>query len=227
MAATCSPSIISKAAPRRWRSSSTVGWSTKSSPPLGRGFARRAAQRAATLIAVGGYGRRELNLHSDIDLLALLPRAADNTATAAIESWVRFCWDVGLELGHSVRTCAECVARARGDVGVFTNLLDARLLAGDAAALAQLTGKLHRACTARAFFAAKLREQEARHLTIRRHRPTTSSRTSRKARAAWRDLHMLHWVAKRHFGGGGGDRDRDGTGAVTVTPPPPPPASTP
>src|SRR5687768_5491221 len=91
---------------------------------------------SAVLIAVGGYGRRELFPHSDIDLLVLV--AADKAGastmggniTARLEHWVRSLWDLGLDIGHSVRTVAECLEEAAGDITVQTTLLEARLLAG-------------------------------------------------------------------------------------------------
>jgi len=176
-----------------------------------RRFCGDGGDTAPALIAVGGYGRRELNLHSDIDLLVLLPGArAGKTTAAAIESWVRFCWDVGLAPGHSVRTIAECVAQAKADLGVFTNLLDARaLIPAEAAALTQLKRKLDRVWRPRAFFAAKLKEQEARHL---RYGDTAYNLEPniKEGAGGLRDLHMLGWVAKRYFAGDGGDGDGDG-----------------
>src|SRR4051812_46821951 len=58
----------------------------------------------ATLVAVGGYGRGQLFPYSDIDLLLLLPEAAGNESTATLEQFVSLLWDIGLDVGHSVRT---------------------------------------------------------------------------------------------------------------------------
>ena len=164
----------------------------------------RIDKTTPTLIAVGGYGRFELNLQSDLDLLVLLPRRAarlDNSTARRIEAWVRFCWDLGLSVGHSVRTPSQCAAQAKGDLGVFTNLLEARFLCGDAQAFMQLAHKLRgaRLWPARAFFAAKLKEQEARHL---RYGDTAYNLEPnvKEGAGGLRDLHMLNWVANRHFG---------------------------
>ena len=88
--------------------------------------------QGASLIAVGGYGRGELHPASDIDVLIL---TSDNPQTLAerIEPLVIFLWDIGLEIGHSVRSLSQCVDEARADVTVVTNLIETRLLARDEA----------------------------------------------------------------------------------------------
>src|SRR5579863_1289708 len=71
------------------------------------------------LVAVGGYGRGELHPCSDVDVLLLAPDAADEAGRAAAEHLVAFLWDIGLEVGHSVRTVAECATESAADVGVM------------------------------------------------------------------------------------------------------------
>jgi [protein-PII] uridylyltransferase len=83
------------------------------------------------LIAVGGYGRGELHPCSDVDLMVLVPSPLDAAGRARIEKLIAFLWDIGLEVGHSVRTVEECAQEAAADVGVMTTLLEARALAGN------------------------------------------------------------------------------------------------
>ena len=85
----------------------------------------------SSLVAVGGYGRGELHPHSDVDLLILLPPGLSRAHGAAVENFLAFLWDIGLKVGHSVRTVEECVEEAANDVGVATNLMESRRIAGD------------------------------------------------------------------------------------------------
>ncbi|HMA31081.1 MAG TPA: nucleotidyltransferase domain-containing protein, partial [Casimicrobiaceae bacterium] len=71
-------------------------------------FAALAAPPDIALVAVGGYGRGQLFPHSDVDVLILLPHALDAPGTAFIERFLGMLWDIGLEIGHSVRTIPEC-----------------------------------------------------------------------------------------------------------------------
>ena len=82
------------------------------------------------LVAVGGYGRGELHPHSDIDLMVLV---ADDgsTHTGNLENFLTMLWDLGLQIGHSVRSVQECISQASADITVLTNLIEARLLLGD------------------------------------------------------------------------------------------------
>ncbi|MGH3584648.1 MAG: nucleotidyltransferase domain-containing protein, partial [Mycobacterium sp.] len=89
------------------------------------GLARRVA-----IIAVGGYGRGELFPHSDVDILILLPADATAEDRLRIEPLIGLLWDLGLELGHSVRTVDECGVEAARDVTVLTSMLESRLIAG-------------------------------------------------------------------------------------------------
>src|SRR5687767_13631543 len=79
-----------------------------------------------SLAAVGGYGRGELHPHSDVDILILVPAAPDDAGRGVVERVVTFLWDINLEVGHSVRTVAECAEESAADVGVMTTLIEAR-----------------------------------------------------------------------------------------------------
>ena len=89
------------------------------------------------LLAVGGYGRHQLFPYSDIDLLVLLPQAKregvelDGAIARGLEQWVRLLWDIGLEIGHSVRSLDQCAEEAAKDITVQTSLLEARQLSGN------------------------------------------------------------------------------------------------
>ena len=152
-----------------------------------------------SLLAVGGYGRGELHPASDIDVQILL----ENNETHhndALSQFITFLWDIGLEIGHSVRTLEECVAEATADITVATNLQEARLLAGPI----ELFEKQRTLCGADAiwpsdkFFQAKLDEQDSRH---QKYDDTAYNLEPniKEGPGGLRDIQMIGWVAKRHF----------------------------
>ena len=159
-----------------------------------------ARQGSWSLVAVGGYGRGELHPASDIDILLLVPRAPDLEGSAAVERLVAFLWDIGLEVGHSVRTVAECAEESVGNVSVMTTLLEARLLAGSAELLAAMRAALapDRIWPVKQFFEAKVLEQTERHLkandTAYNLEPNVKT-----GPGGLRDIQTIAWVAKRHF----------------------------
>jgi len=159
------------------------------------------AEAPAALVAVGGYGRGELYPSSDVDVVVLLDGGDPASVGAAAERLVALLWDIGLEVGHSVRTVAECRDEAERDVTVATNLLESRLIAGQPALLEAM-----RAATAPdqiwpsdRFFAAKWEEQKARH---RKYNDSAYNLEPniKENPGGLRDIQMIGWVAKRHFG---------------------------
>jgi [protein-PII] uridylyltransferase len=153
------------------------------------------------LVAVGGYGRGELHPCSDVDVLLLAPAAPDPAGGAAVEKLVAFLWDIGLEIGHSVRSVPQCAEECVGDVGVMTTLLEARLLAGSAALFGAMRAALapERIWPVKQFFEAKVREQADRHLkandTAYNLEPNVKT-----GPGGLRDIQTIAWVAKRQFG---------------------------
>ena len=81
------------------------------------------------MVAVGGYGRGELHPHSDVDLLFLLGDDCDSCRDI-LSSFLALLWDIGLNVGHSVRNVSECVERAAEDITILTNLMEARVIRG-------------------------------------------------------------------------------------------------
>ena len=148
-----------------------------------------------TLVAVGGYGRGEMFPASDVDLLILLPTPPDAELRARLEVLVSALWDVGLAIGHSVRTIDECLEAARGDITVQTNLLEARLIAGDAMLFEHFERLYRKQLDPGEFFRAKLLEREQRYA---RHSDTPYSLepNCKESPGGLRDLQLLGWIAR-------------------------------
>ena len=82
------------------------------------------------IIALGGYGREEQCIHSDIDLLFLFEKRVPEAVEDLIREMVYPLWDLGLDVGHATRTLKECISIAKEDIEVLTSLLDARFVCG-------------------------------------------------------------------------------------------------
>ncbi|MGI9259243.1 MAG: nucleotidyltransferase domain-containing protein, partial [Gammaproteobacteria bacterium] len=155
----------------------------------------------AALVAVGGYGRGELHPHSDIDLMVLLDDSGDNQIDDPVSRFLTFLWDIGLEVGHSVRTVDDCEAQARADLTIVTTLMESRLLAGREDLFREMEDRIgpDRMWDSATFFQAKLDEQVARH---RRYDDTAYNLEPnvKGSPGGLRDIQMIGWIARRHFG---------------------------
>lgn len=147
------------------------------------------------LIAVGGYGREELFPYSDIDLLILLPMQHDYVLNEQIEGIIGQLWDVGLNVGHSVRTQEECLIEAAQDVTVQTNLLESRLLAGSKTNYRLFVAAIDALMQPEKFFAAKLKEQDNRHAKFN-DTAYSLEPNIKESPGGLRDLHTILWLAR-------------------------------
>ena len=157
--------------------------------------------RDIALIAVGGYGRGELNLCSDIDIMILLPKSEATPWQPNLERFLTFMWDIGLEVGHSVRTIDDCQRESAADVSVATTMIESRLLVGPEGLLEAMRRALgpERVWPTRDFFEAKVAEQTARH--HRYHDTAYNLEPNVKSSpGGLRDIQTIGWVAKRYFG---------------------------
>ncbi|MBP1473488.1 [protein-PII] uridylyltransferase [Frateuria sp. MAH-13] len=151
----------------------------------------------AALFAVGGFGRGLLFPHSDVDLLALV-REAQPARLRALEQCFATLWDVGLKVGHAVRDPLQCRALAAKEASVFTSLLDARRLAGDAAMDAELQAIVDDPTLwpPAAYLAVRLAERDARHA---RYDDTAYNLEPnvKEGPGGLRTLDALRWLGKR------------------------------
>lgn len=155
----------------------------------------------ATLVAVGGYGRAELHPSSDVDIMLLLPDKMPAASDGQLADFVTALWDVGLEIGHSVRTVSQCFEEAGKDLTVATTLIEARRLHGPESLYLSMQAAIapEKLWPSDEFFAKKRDEQIARH---HRYDDTAYNLEPnvKGSPGGLRDIQMIAWVAKRHFG---------------------------
>lgn len=153
-----------------------------------------------SLIAVGGYGRGELHPKSDIDLLVLMENGHAEKHSANIEKLLTLLWDIGLDIGHSVRTLKECVKIAKQDITVATSIMEARILQGNHTLLHRLTVKTapSHMWANDEFFLAKMNEQNNRHAKYNNTEYNLEPNI-KNAPGGLRDIQTIKWVAKRFF----------------------------
>ncbi|AOY90915.1 [protein-PII] uridylyltransferase [Cupriavidus sp. USMAA2-4] len=149
----------------------------------------------AALVAVGGYGRGELFPHSDVDVLLLLSREPDADTIERLERFIGLCWDLGLEIGSSVRTVEDCLREARQDITIQTSLLEARLLTGDRQLFTVLREHYLAELDPAAFFQAKLLEMRQRHAKYQ-DTPYSLEPNCKESPGGLRDLQVILWMTK-------------------------------
>jgi [protein-PII] uridylyltransferase len=147
------------------------------------------------LVAVGGYGRGELFPYSDVDVLILLKDAPDGELQHKLESLVQFFWDLGLEIGHSIRTVDQCLSEAAADITVQTSLLEARLISGSTEQFELLQQRYREAMDPQTFFQAKTLELRQRHVKYE-DTPYSLEPNCKESPGGLRDLQVILWVAK-------------------------------
>ena len=149
------------------------------------------------IFSVGGYGRGELHPYSDIDLLLLSESNLSKSEQKKIENFISLLWDLGLDIGHSVRTLKQAKSQARQDVQTMTNMLEFRKLFGDENIHKSYlniidTKNLWRN---RPFIQAKILEQVERHIGFN----NTSYNLEpdiKSSPGGLRDVHTIDWLLK-------------------------------
>jgi len=165
---------------------------SRAQPPLDR----------VALIAQGGYGRAELNLYSDIDLLTLVPDDMHEDEERGILQFFHILWDLHLDLGQATKTAAECLQTIGADVESATALIEARFLAGERERFEMMAAQ----------FEKKLRHQQQRWYLEIRHRDWEERHQRygasvyllepnlKQGEGGLRDIHALRWLAYLFYG---------------------------
>lgn len=157
--------------------------------------------RSCCLVALGGYGRRELAPHSDIDLMVLYGADAKAMIPDLVKTVLHPLWDAGFQVGHSVRTIQECLDLAADDLTIRTSMMEARFLAGSADLFQDFHDRYARRIVGRGvdrFIERKLEERRREYdkfgETVYLLEPNV-----KKSKGGLRDLHVLQWIGMARF----------------------------
>ncbi|MFW8601881.1 [protein-PII] uridylyltransferase [Desulfobacterota bacterium M19] len=165
-------------------------------------FEQCPAAADMALIAIGGYGRRELFPFSDIDLLLLHGGAGEAALNSAAEAIFYPLWDAGLDVGHSVRTRQQCIGDAAADFFFQVALLDARLIAGSSQLFQELQSDYQQKFIngqRRNFLEQMIQHREHRLQTFAKHSYLLEPHI-KEGRGGLRDIQAIMWTAKTLFG---------------------------
>ena len=158
-------------------------------------------EEGCAVVAVGGYGRRELNPASDVDLMFLYPRRAGAYVTGILRQVLYVLWDLGFTIGHSCRSLADAVAMMETDLTARTSMLEGRFLAGSPGVFAGFQERMWRSLQGRRadqYIERKLEEQRRRHEryggSVYLQEPNV-----KEGPGGLRDFHVALWAARaRH-----------------------------
>jgi [protein-PII] uridylyltransferase len=178
---------------------------------------RRACQLAAveinpgasdladcSVIALGGYARRDLSPYSDIDVLFLHARRRSTSVAGFVERVLYLLWDIGLIVGHSVRSIGECVEMASSDLHSRTALSEARVIAGSPhlfrRAQKELASRVYSNKKQTASFLETMRQElEARYSKFGGLVGIQEPNVKESA-GGLRDLHSVVWIGQAKYG---------------------------
>jgi len=160
-----------------------------------------SAMRHCCLVAVGGYGRRELAPYSDIDVMVLYQSGGSKVVSTLSQNVFHHLWDLGFQVGHSVRSISDCLTVAEEDLAVRTSLMEARFLGGDPSVFQDFRTKFARRFLgkrAKLFVKQKLEERYGDYAkfgeTVFLLEPNV-----KKSKGGLRDLHLLQWVGMAKY----------------------------
>ena len=150
------------------------------------------------VLAVGGYGRKEMAPFSDIDLLFLTPYKQTAWGESVIESILYILWDLKMKIGYAVRTVDDCIRLGTQDILIRTTLLEHRYLSGEYSLQRNLEKRLWEdvfAKTGSEFVEAKLAERTNRHSRQGSVRYMLEPNI-KEGKGGLRDLQTLYWITK-------------------------------
>ena len=163
----------------------------------------KSSTPALALVAIGGYGRGELNPCSDIDIMFLHGGDLVNNGkptpylAAIIDGILYPLWDLGLKLGPTVRSIDDCVRVANSDMQSKTSLIEARLVAGDQELFERMQSVVLAKCVRgyeKEYIPARIRDQDARRAKFG-NSPFMQEPNIKSGCGGLRDYQNLLWMA--------------------------------
>ena len=156
-----------------------------------------------SLCAVGGYGRGEMAPFSDLDLLFLTPsKTPSGREKNIVKYFLYILWDLGLKIGHAIRSPEHSIVLARNDETILSSLLDLRWLAGARTPASQLVTLLRKERTRakiRNYISTKLSARDVRHAREGNSRYVIEPNI-KEGKGGLRDLHELYWISRFVYG---------------------------
>ena len=162
----------------------------------------RTLSERLCLVAIGGYGRADMAPYSDVDLLFLLPYKQTPWGEQVVEYMLYMLWDIGLKVGHAVRTVKECIRLSKQDLTIRTSLLEARYICADKTLFDELLERYDSQVisgTGPEFVEEKLAERDARHVKLGQARYVVEPNI-KEGKGGLRDLQTLYWISKYIYG---------------------------
>ena len=163
--------------------------------------AQVAGDRHCCLVALGGYGFRELAPYSDIDVMFLFREEAGESAPALFKEVLHHLWDLGFQVGHSMRTIHDCIDLAGKDLTIRTSMMSARFLTGSPYLFQEFNRRYAQEVVGNEvgkFIEQKVAERNREYVkfgqTVYLLEPNV-----KKSKGGLRDFHLLRWAGMARF----------------------------
>lgn len=150
------------------------------------------------IIALGSYGREQLCVHSDIDLLIVYEDLPGYNCELIIEKLFYLALDAGMKLGHRVHKVDDLFGASNEDITIKTSLMESRFITGSAFAWHATQRELNkiRLYEQKEFLIAKVKEAQER----RKKYPASMQPNIKESIGGLRDAHLIYWIAKTIYG---------------------------
>ncbi len=156
------------------------------------------AKNPYAIIALGGYGRKDQCIHSDVDMLFLFDKSVPDAAEELIKEIVFPLWDIGLDVGYATRSVKDCIAIAGEDLTALSALFDGRFICGISNLVTKMYEKLYKKVIysrSKKIVSMLVEESIERHI----HYGDSSyllEPNLKEGQGGLRDFHTMLWIAK-------------------------------